>query len=497
MTLFSQLKKQYWLQQNAVKPEPLPRVPAGYVETAAIYTDKDGAALLSSFVISSDDEWIVTCARANDAEGNKAVLGTGQSKTDSNMALWLNATTNLVEFTFGDGGSSAYKVTTSAYDVKQMHTYRMKLSTGEAWIDGDYIGKSASLSSVPNPKPLALFGSYRGSSINSHFRGAMADVIVKRNGTEVAHWIPFEQNTGNISFQAGMYDIINDEALKSGNSLIGYYSYDADWKIQVAASEQYDIALSSFYLGENATLDWGDGNMQSYNANVTGTLSHTYESAGEYSLSLHVPFGTTLWLNAIGASSDSGNSTVKSCSLTSTQVPEKCFFGCNAMTSVKLNGRMGMIWRQAFQSCQELVLDSLPNGISIFGGTCFYNCKKMTLSRLPDRTHFIYNMAFKDSGVTVTELPEGTVLVASEAFRECTGITSMTLPSTVETVGGIAFLGCTNMSTVVFKGVPTSISDSAFRHVSGTIYVPWDSTDTINVNAPWESYATIVYNYTA
>lgn len=502
MTRFSQLKMQYWRQQNAVRPETLPRVPTGCVETAAIYTDKDGAALLSSFVISSDDEWIVTCARANDAEGNKPVMGTGQSKTDSNMALWLNATTNLVEFTFGDGGNSAYKVTTSAYDVKKMHTYRMKLSTGEAWIDGNYIGKSAQLSSVPNPKPLALFGSYRGSSINSHFRGALADVIIKRNGAEVAHWIPFEQNTGNSSFQAGMYDIINDEALKSVNSLIGYYSYDVDWTIQVSDNEEYKVDMGSYYFGDAETiLDWGDGTApQIFSETFDTTLSHTYAAAGTYSLHAHVPYGTTLRLNSIGYASGSGTETVKSCeSFTSTLVPANIFYGCTAMTSIRLHGRLSGIGAQAFTACSLLGMDNLPDGISMFNNSCFKTCSALAFTRLPASTYKIANSAFMScAALRISELPEGCVSVDSDGFRGCTSITSMTLPGTLQSLGQQVFLQCSNLATVVFKGTPNSISETAFKHNMGTIYVPWDSSDAININAPWGAPdATIIYNFTA
>lgn len=453
--------------------EPLPRVPVGYVEGSMLY-NSNGDGVVSGYVISADDEWIVTCCRSNDNKGNLPIIGTGQSKTDSNMALWLNATTNLVEFTFGDGGKSAYKVTTSAYDVKQMHTYRMKLSTGEAWIDGDYVGKASSVSSVPHPKPLALFGSYRGSSINSSFKGACSDIVVLRNGEEVAHWVPVD---GGIYSSGGMYDIVRNEWTHVSG--IVYFNFDADWNVQVNDNEEYSIYLKTAPVGDSTTLDWGDGTVDAYAAGTDSVLSHTYASAGRYALSLRAPYGSALRLNQKAYADNSMNQTlVGHVEFSSTKLPHSLLFGSDAITSIALHGRISTFEAASVRNCSSLAMSSLPTGVTSIGNKCYMGSSSITIDRLPDNL----------------------IILDTEAFRGCSGITIREIPASCTAIGNYVFHGCSSITSMTFKGTPTSIGTGVFNGctILRDIYVPWDSSDEINANAPWgATNATIHYNHTA
>lgn len=475
----------------------LSRVPRGYVEGSSFFAGAS-MALLTSHVISTDDEWIVTCSRNSDSSGNRPIMGTGLSKTDSNMALWLNPSTNLVEFIFGDGGSNDYEVVTSSYDVKKLHTYRMKLSTGEGWIDGNYIGKAKSVSSIPNPKRLAILGCYRGSTMFSTFLGSMTELIVKQGDTEMMHFIPGRRwNIVNNYFDNGLYDIARHEWNNTGG--IVCVSYDADWDIGVDANEEYSIKLTSYGFGEAATIDWGDGSTQTISTNVVDTTySHTYSTAGEYSLSLHVPHGVTLNLNYKSVNSNQGNATIRRVNnFTSTFIPDKLCFGSNYMTDIYMHGDVSAIGQNALTPCFRLNLHKLPESISIFGHNSMSKGSLLDFSRLPKSTTCIESGAFSScERIALRELPEGLLNIKSSAFYNCLGITSMTLPSTIDAIGNEAFDNCKNLTKVTFKGMPSEVSSTAFRRCTALtdIYVPWRQDEAIG--EPWgATNATVHYRY--
>ena len=105
----------------------------------------------------------------------------------------------------------------------------------------------------------------------------------------------------------------------------------------------------------------------------------------------------------------------------------------------------------AFNSCINLALTSLPAGVTSIGDSAFYNC----------------------TGLALTSLPEGLTTISFGAFQNCTSLTSITFKGTPTTIESIAFDGCTNLTE---------------------IKVPWS--EGAVANAPWgATNATITYNY--
>ena len=514
------------------------RLPPGYTEVDAISSNK---YVDTGFVADPSDEWIVTCRRTG-SSANLPVMGGGYSKTDSNMCLWLNAATNLVEFTFGDGGNNSYKVTTTAYNVSEFHTYRMKLSTGEAWIDGNYIGRASQVSFIPHPSKIVLYGCWRGSSNYMQFTGAISEVTIIRSGAEVLHCVPCHDNT--IHTMPCFYDIARNLAIRMDNAAV-WITYNSSFSVQVKEDDlTYGFRLKNHQY--DVSVDWGDGISETFTThNTTALYSHTYQEPGEYTITIAAPYaGTTLCLSGSsslehaakvvrlvsyspmgipqdfcnGASnlrmkSDAiadvtfiGQDAFRSCSsLDIIRFPQKvsyigqtAFFQCTGLVSPRaLPETLISLGHGTFNGCTGLALTSLPSGITSIGNYAFNGCTGLALTSLPSGITSIGDCAFNGcTGLALTSLPSGITSIGNYAFNGCTGLFTISLPYSLDTLDS-AFGYCVNLSEVTFRSTPSSIGRSTFHRCQNLteIRVPWSEGEV--ADAPWgATEARIIYNYT-
>ena len=152
------------------------------------------------------------------------------------------------------------------------------------------------------------------------------------------------------------------------------------------------------------------------------------------------------------------------------------FYGASKIRYVRLDSRsIKSIGSNAFQSCTNLALTSLPVGLTSIGEYAFDSCTNLAL----------------------TSLPDGLTSISNNAFQHCTNLALTSLPVGLTSIGNYAFDSCIGLTTITFEGTPSSISPSAFYNCTNltTINVPW-AEDAV-ANAPWgATNATINYNYT-
>lgn len=454
------------IRRSRKQPEEEAKVPLPYIQANAIHTTDTYMSM--DLNVSTADEWEITCARDNDSKGNLPVIGTGNSKTDSNMALWLNCSTNLVEFTFGDGGNSAYKVTTTAYDVKQFHTYRMKLGTGEAWLDGNYIGKAQSVSSIPHPKNLVLFGCWRGNAILSKFYGAVKECIIRRNGEIIRHYVPADYHTisgGSVGLQTCMYDLANNTATDIAGTL--WHKYYANWDVEIGNAKTY--AIATFLHFGTASIDWGDGNNETISTIGYKQTSHTYTDSGTFSPTISMDYSNRfLSLTALVSIDVGNNATVKRINkfISHGDIPENFLNSARAL-------------QQPFLPPCARIDDSAFLGASL------------TNTILPPTVRAIESNAFRGSNYN-NILPDGLEIIDSYAFLQDASMDIHDVPASVKYIGTQAFFD-TGLTNLTFHGTPDYISQSAL-YATGlkAIYVPWEEGEV--ADAPWGAInATIVY----
>jgi hypothetical protein len=123
----------------------------------------------------------------------------------------------------------------------------------------------------------------------------------------------------------------------------------------------------------------------------------------------------------------------------------------------------------AFASCRDLVLISLPEGLTSIEDFCFCFCISL------------------EEAV----IPEGITRIGEGVFQDCTKLESVTLPSTLKAIGANAFAGCFMLSGVILPDGLTTIEQCAFFQMGANISKP----DMIVIPASVTSMGNKVFEY--
>ncbi|HIY16030.1 MAG TPA: leucine-rich repeat domain-containing protein [Candidatus Intestinimonas stercorigallinarum] len=192
-------------------------------------------------------------------------------------------------------------------------------------------------------------------------------------------------------------------------------------------------------VANGVTIDWGDGSDPetlpgTRNVNTT----HTYQTAGDFVITLDPAEGCTLGLGA-------GNSV-------------NCVLG-----PTKNNGRVycGMLQRAVIGS----------RGIRSIGICAFQYCSSL-------------------ASVTI---PDGVTSIGSYAFQYCFSLASVTIPDGVTSIGTYAFHNCYGVKEYhLLPTTPPSLSNAnAFNSIPSDciIYVPVGSLEAYQTATNWSTYA--------
>ncbi len=184
-------------------------------------------------------------------------------------------------------------------------------------------------------------------------------------------------------------------------------------------------------------------------------------------------------------------------SLTSVTIPDSvtsiggsAFYGCSSLTSVTIGNSVTSIGDYAFEECMGLTSVTIPDSVTSIGDMAFSSCTRLTSVVIPDSVTSIGSSAFYntpyyndksnwDNGVlyisdclidtnynfdSTTDyiIKDGTRIIASSAFENCTSLTSVTIPDSVTSIGDYAFYNCSSLTSVTIPNSVTSIGDWAF-----------------------------------
>lgn len=174
------------------------------------------------------------------------------------------------------------------------------------------------------------------------------------------------------------------------------------------------------------------------------------------------------------------------------------FYGCTALTSIKLPNGVTTIQPYAFWGDTNLKTITLPMTITSIGTAAFRNCENLdVVVDLPNLTS-IGNFAFfgckllrriENLGQISTILGD---INQGGTFDRCTALEFVKIPPTVTSISYYVFNNCSSLKAVVCEPIipPTLSSTNAFGNTANCpIYVPDASVDAYKAASNWSSLA--------
>ena len=238
------------------------------------------------------------------------------------------------------------------------------------------------------------------------------------------------------------------------------------WK----GSQFPNSSYATFKAPAGCTIDWGDGNVETFDTASAVVNTHTYTDGIEYhliSLSNYTAFSNSAFFNCSGLTSVTiGNSV--------TSIGINAFSGCSSLTSVTIPDNVTSIGSDAFLGCSGLTSITIPDSVTTIGGSAFYGCSRLTSITIPD---------------SVTSI--GIV-----TFKGCSDLTSVTIGNGVTSINNQAFYGCSKLKTIKISAInPPNLNNEVFYETNiEKIIVPKSAINAYKSAAGWSTYADkIVY----
>ena len=151
-----------------------------------------------------------------------------------------------------------------------------------------------------------------------------------------------------------------------------------------------------------------------------------------------------------------------------TEIKDYAFYYCSGLTSITIHNSVTSIGDLAFYACDGLTEVTIPNSVTSIGYEAFYGTA--WYNNQPNGILYLDNCCLGYKGDDPTgslSLKEGTRLIGSSAFSECSGLISITIPNSVTTIGDYAFYFCDGLTEVTIPNSVTTIGDKTFYYCSG------------------------------
>ena len=294
-------------------------------------------------------------------------------------------------------------------------------------------------------------------------------------------------------------------ALPDGDIWIGqmYITESGDTEIDVRFSDSARLSpILTICVNGTVTVDWGDNTTPD---TVTGTslstrqaASHTYASAGNYTIVIHVAsgsfrfYGSSTYLLLRKNTTGNENRVYANCVENVrfgngvTSIGPSAFSYCCSLTSITIPSGVTSIGSSVFNACYSLKSISIPSGVTSIASSTFYTCTSLSSIAIPSSVTSIESSVFNacyslksisiPSGVTSIEnstfytctslsnitIPSGVTSIGDAAFRNCYSLSSITIPSGVTSIGGQAFYNCYSLASIAIPSGVTSIKSSTF-----------------------------------
>ncbi len=187
-----------------------------------------------------------------------------------------------------------------------------------------------------------------------------------------------------------------------------------------------------------------------------------------------------------------------------TVISGQMFSGCSALESVDIGDGVTRIVSSAFFNCTSLSVVEIPEGVKTIGNSAFKGCTNLNSVTFPESVTHIGTTVLEGTALYEDEanwedglvlyvdnclitakttisgeytITEDVRIIASYAFRNCTGLTIVSIPEGPKYVSEGMFDGCTGLTGVSIPSTVTHIGNYAFRNCSG--FTAFDIPDTV------------------
>ncbi|EAY08681.1 surface antigen BspA-like [Trichomonas vaginalis G3] len=196
------------------------------------------------------------------------------------------------------------------------------------------------------------------------------------------------------------------------------------------------------------------------------------------------------------------NSKIQSLTVSTSSIPENCFYNCIYLTSITFNNNIASIEASAFEKCVSLREFVIPNSVTVIKSFAFRNCislNKVSLS-LNSVLSEIYGGTFincpqlvsiklnsedrlyRFSNDALTNYEETKLIT----FIPSSPIDTYIVPMTMTSIGNYAFMSCSNLVRILFSGNNIqSIGRESFKDCTklAFLFITSTSLSTIGDNA--------------
>lgn len=311
-----------------------------------------------------------------------------------------------------------------------------------------------------------------------------------------------------------------DEVKKAKAADIGANCTTTDGKtrlyIKIENQVRKDMTLNLYQnTAGDISVDWGDGSAAE-TSDTAGNISlpHTYESAGEYTITLAVKTGAKAGLGHFLSPYRqilSGNGTN----------PDKDTFSSNIHTNALIKAELGDditdIEDEAFSGCENLESVNIPTSIENIKSYAFLDCRKL---RWISNKHMLmmYNYALTENGLQRAAfggggyafgtyaafqknkdlrrsvLPTHCSSILSSDYNGCTALVEVICNNNIKKIGSMAFFGCYSLKRLDLTKnteIATLESYDAFQKTASDleILVPASLAEEWKKASNWVTYA--------